>query len=84
MDFFRIHADPHKESGLRGIVSQVVLYVVHVEKTVACLQENVARDIDANCAAGEPCDLRACSKSADTRPGRGPSVSAGFQQVRAW
>ena len=65
MDFFRIHADPHKESGLRGIVSQVVLYVVHVEKTVACLQENVARDIDANCAAGEPCDLRACSKSAD-------------------
>jgi hypothetical protein len=59
------HAGAHEKAGFRGIVSQAALYVVHVEKAVACLQENIARDIDANCAAGEPCDLRAGSKSAD-------------------
>ena len=59
------HANSREESGLRGIVNQAVLCVIHVEIAVACLQENVAREIEANRAAGEPCDLRACSESAD-------------------
>jgi hypothetical protein len=63
--FSEFHADAHEKSGLRRLVEKASVSVIHVEKTVACLQENIARDIDANCAAGEPCDLRACSKSAD-------------------
>ena len=34
------HADAREKVGLRGIVSQVGLYVVHVEIAVACLQKN--------------------------------------------
>jgi hypothetical protein len=63
--FSEFHAHAHEKAGLGGIVSEAAPYVIHVEIAVACLQENIARDIDANCAAGEPRDLRACSKSAD-------------------
>ena len=34
------HADTREKVGLRGIVSQAGLYVVHVEIAVACLQKN--------------------------------------------
>lgn len=46
--FLEFHADAHEKAGLRGIVGQAVLYVIHVEITVACLQENIPREIDTN------------------------------------
>jgi hypothetical protein len=50
------HADTHEKFGLHGIVDQAALSVIHAEASVFCFQENVAREIDANCAAGGPSD----------------------------
>jgi hypothetical protein len=63
--FSEFHADPHEQSGLRGIVGEAILFVVHEEIAVAHFCKDIAREIDSNGAAGEPGDLRAGSESAD-------------------
>jgi hypothetical protein len=46
--FLEFHANTHEKAGLRCIVNQAAPYVVHVKIAVACLQEQIAREIDAN------------------------------------
>jgi hypothetical protein len=46
------HADTHEKFGLRGIVDQAALSVIHVEASIFCFQENVGRETDADYAAG--------------------------------
>ena len=37
LDFSEFHTNAHEKAGLRGIVGQAVLHVIHVEVAVACV-----------------------------------------------
>ena len=62
--YSEFHADAREKTGLCGFVEKPSAFVVHVDIAVACLDEQVACDVNAHGVAGLPSDLRTCFKSA--------------------
>ena len=59
------HSESHERTGFCCFVSECSAGVIHVVISIASLHEDIAREIDAEGAGGQPGNLRTRSESAD-------------------